>query len=220
MTDACGFLRLMAWLSPVFPTGGFSYSSGLETAVQTDLVTNEEELAEWLTSLLQNGSIRNDAIVLAHAWRNCENANASQESTNLALALAGSAERYLELTAQGEAFAQAVRNWPDATQVLIPDPCALPVAVGIAAGVTGLDLQQTLNAYLHSFTTNQMQAAIRLSVIGQTAAARILARLEPVILEVSESAKTGSIGDMGSATFMAEIMAMKHEELLGRMFRS
>ena len=220
MTDASGFLRLVAWLSPVFPTGGFSYSSGLEAAVQTDRVANEKQLNEWLTSLLQHGSIRNDAIVLTNAWRSCTDANTLQETADLTLALAGSAERVLELTAQGEAFVQAVRSWPDTQNIFVPEPCPLPVAVGVAAGCSSLDLQQTLNAYLHSFVTNQVQAAIRLSVIGQTAAARVLAQLEPVILTASEAAKTGSMSDLGSATLMAEIMAMKHEELPGRIFRS
>ena len=220
MSDARGFLRLMAWLSPVFPTGGFSYSSGLETAVQTGLVTNEEQLTEWLTSLLRHGSVRNDSILLAEAWRSCRDTRVLHDISELALALSGSAERYLELTAQGEAFANAVRNWPETGPVNFPNPCSLPVAVGIASAYSALDLQQTLNAYLHGFVTNQLQAAIRLSVFGQTAAARILARLEPVILAASDVAAMEGVDDLGSATFMADVMAMKHEELPGRMFRS
>ena len=220
MTGSHDIVRLMAWLSPVFPTGGFSYSSGLETAVQTGLIKNEKQLINWLTDLLQCGSARNDAILLCEAWRGYRNAHVVQQIGELALSLAGSAERYLEATAQGEAFTQAAKNWPETANQAFPDPCSLSVAVGIAAGCSKLDLRQTLIAYFHSFISNQLQAAIRLSIVGQSAASRILAQLESVVLEISSNVETTSLDDLGSATFMAEIMAMKHEELSGRMFRS
>ena len=220
MTNMAGFLRLLSWLSPVFPTGGFAYSFGLEAARQTNLVTNEVELGEWLSSLLHHGSLRNDALLLAEAFGDHDNSGALTNTAELALALAGSAERYLESTAQGDAFIDAVQSWPEMNETPFPQPCPLSVAVGVAAGQSRLDLQHTMNAYLHSFITNQVQAAIRLSIIGQSAAARLLAQLEPVILAVADNAENGSLDDLGSATVMADIMAMKHEELSGRMFRS
>ena len=83
-----------------------------------------------------------------------------------------------------------------------------------------INLQSTLNAYLHAFISNQLQAAIRLSIIGQSAAARLLAQLEASILAMVETVENGSLEDLGSAAIMADIMAMKHEELEGRLFRS
>lgn len=220
MTDPAGILRLMSWLSPVFPTGGFAYSSGLEAAVQARFVTNEAELDEWLSALLRHGTLRNDALLLAEAFGKCDDSGALNEIAEFATALAGSAERHLESTAQGDAFVQAVKTWPQMNDMAFPEPCPLAVAVGAAAGRSKLDLQQTLNAYLHSFITNQVQAAIRLSVIGQAAAARILSVLEPEIFAAAEASANGSINDLGSATIMADIMTMKHEELSGRLFRS
>ncbi len=220
MFDTAGLVRLLSWLSPVFPTGNFAYSSGLEAAVQSHIVSNEAELGEWLTDVLRYGALRNDALLIANAFANCNDLNAQNATAELALALAGCAERYLESTAQGEAFVQAVRNWPGMAEMSFPQPCPLAVSIGVAAGRSGLDLQHTLNAYLHSFVTNQVQAAIRLSVLGQSGAGRLLAHLEPVILSRSEAAAISSLDDMGSATMMADIMAMKHEELQGRLFRS
>ena len=220
MSNSANLLRLMAWLSPVFPTGSFAYSSGLETAVQTGLVTNQGDLTEWLRGSLQFGAMKNDAIFLAQAWHDWDNPNVISELTDLNLAMAGSAERYLETTAQADAFTQAVRNWPETKDLLIPQPCSLPVAIGIAAAASSLDVTPTLGAYLQNFITNQVQAAIRLSVIGQIAAAEILSQMETIIVTTTTYAETSELDNLGSATVMAEIAAMQHEDLRGRMFRS
>lgn len=220
MTDTATLVRLMAWLSPVFPTGSFAYSTGLEAAVQSGLIKNSSDLKNWLTALLELGTIKNDAIFLAQAWRDCDDEKALNELTNLALAMSGSAERYLETTAQSEAFSQAVRNWSQTTNNVIPSPCCLPIAIGVAAGMSHLPLSDTVSAFLHSIVTNQAQAAIRLSVMGQTKAAKLLADMESAILEVAQFAQNSTLDDLGSATVLAEISTMQHEELSGRMFRS
>ena len=220
MTDQQGLLRLMAWLSPVFPTGGFAYSSGLETAVEAGLVHERESLQHWLKNKLEHGAIRNDAILLAEAWRGCQDREVLIELSDLALAMSGSRERHLELTAQAEAFSTTIGNWPDLANLHIPQPSALCVAVGAAAGFVGIDLRQSLIAYLHSVVSAQVQAAIRLSVLGQTGAAQILSGLEPVLSRLAEASETSTANDLGSATIAAEIMAMNHEHLQGRMFRS
>jgi urease accessory protein len=62
-------LRLMAWLSPVFPVGSFSYSNGLERAVQDGLVSGVESLRDWLQSLVSYGAGWNDAVLFAESWR-------------------------------------------------------------------------------------------------------------------------------------------------------
>lgn len=220
MTDQKGMLRLMAWLSPVFPTGGFAYSSGLETAVDAGLVHDRASLQNWLETKLDHGAIRNDAILLAEAWRGCRDGERLTELSELALAMSGSRERHLELTAQAEAFSATIGNWPDLADLQIPQPSALFVAVGAAAGFAGIDLRQSLIAYLHSVVSTQVQAAIRLSILGQTAAAQILANLEPGLSTLAETSQSSTTNDLGSATIGAEIMAMNHEHLQGRMFRS
>lgn len=210
----------MSWLSPVFPTGGFAYSSGLEAAVQSGLVVNADDLQDWLKTALSNGALRNDAVLFAAAWRK---SNAPKEVTKIAemaLALAGSAERYLEMTAQGDAFIKAVKSWPDMDDVRFPSPCPLCVAIGAVAGASKINLTIALSAYLHSAITNQAQAAIRLSVTGQKGASNIMAALEPDIIALAEFAAQSDMDDVGSATMNAEIMSMRHEHLNGRMFRS
>ena len=109
---ATGLLRLMTWLSPAFPVGGFSYSHGLERAVEDGLVTDRESLADWLGALVEFGSGWNDAVLFAEAWRRASDGADFGDLAELAEALAGSLERHRETTLQGAAFLAAAAGWP------------------------------------------------------------------------------------------------------------
>lgn len=131
-------LRLMAWMSPAFPVGGFSYSGGLEKAVEDGRVRGAAGLLGWVEVLLCHGSLWNDAIFLAEAWRNGEDAAVLNETADLARALAGSAERYRETVLLGDAFVAAAGAWPHAVLELLPKDVPYPIAVGaVAAGHAG-----------------------------------------------------------------------------------
>lgn len=212
-------LRLMAWLSPAFPVGSFSYSHGLETAVHLELVTDAAGLREWLVDLLSRGSAWNDAVLFAEAHRRVLSGGGIAELAELSEALAGSHERHLETTLQGGAFVAGTAAWPHADGHL-PARCPYPIAVGATAAVHHIDLQQALAAYLQAFVSNQLQAAIRLSLVGQSQALALLAALEPLIAETAGRAALSSLDDLGSAAFMAEIAAMRHETQPTRLFRS
>ncbi len=131
MTDQnTALLRLMAWLSPVFPVGSFSYSNGLERAVHDDLVTDVESLQAWLQSLVIYGSGWNDAVLFAESWRQAVSGGDLSEVTELAAALAGSRERYMETMLQGAAFLIAAKSWDHAVFERLPSECAYPLQWG------------------------------------------------------------------------------------------
>lgn len=219
MTDSKALLRLLAWLSPAFPIGGFAYSAGLEQAVEEGMVSSATTLREWLKSLLSNGAQWNDAVLFAASWRADSDESAIRDLCELAEALAGSAERHKELLDQGQAFLSACRHWVDLGMVLPKRP-ALAVAIGVACRNSDIGVEDGLTACLHAFVSNQLQAAIRLSVMGQDGAARLLAELEPDILSVARRASTATLEDLGSATVSAEIASMNHETLQPRLFLS
>ncbi|MEH6727469.1 MAG: urease accessory UreF family protein, partial [Hyphomicrobiales bacterium] len=125
-----GLVRLLSWLSPVFPTGGFAYSNGLERAVHDGLVSNEAQLCDWLRSIITRGSAKNDQVFLAESWRRVLANETCRPVGELAIALAGSKERHLELTAQGEAFVLAVEHWNFETHPDFGNLYPLPVVVG------------------------------------------------------------------------------------------
>ncbi len=218
MIDA-SLIRLMSWLSPVFPTGSFAYSAGLEQAVADGAVRTADDLRDWLETVLARGSSWNDAVLLAAAWRAAGEPASIAEIGSLAEALAGSAERHKETMDQGKAFVAAARHWFESTAPL-PGNLPLPVAVGVACGRAKIALAPALGAYLNTNVSNQLQCAIRLSVTGQDGAARTLSELEPAVAAVAEKAERSTLDDLGDFAFMAEIASMNHETLQPRLFLS
>lgn len=209
-------LTLLSWLSPAFPTGGFSYSAGLETVAHRS-VCSPEALEAWVAGQITNGPLWNDAVLLAQAHHAAGDAAALDALGALGRSLAASSERLAEADVQGASFADASAPW---LETALPHTLPYAVALGAAAGRAGIGLEAALAAFLHAFAVNQLQAAIRLSLTGQTGAARILATLAPTIAEVAARAAQSTLDDLGSAGILADIAAMQHETLDARLFRS
>lgn len=225
--DTAALFRLMTWLSPAFPVGAFSYSSGIEWAVEAGDIADLATLCDWLAALLHDGAGFCDGVVLCHAHRAAarEDAAALRALAELAAAFVSSRERHLETTAQGRAFVEIARAaWPCATLDLLPaqdaGPVAYPVAVGVLAAGHGVGLRPTLHAYLHALAANWISAGTRLVPLGQTDSQRALAALEPVIAATADACFAATLDDLGSATFRADLAGMKHETQYTRLFRS
>lgn len=212
-------LTLMSWLSPVFPTGGFAYSAGLEQAAVQGLVDSPVALEDWIAAQLAHGGLRNDAILLSRAYDAASDRAAITELADLAAALCVCAQRLRETTDQGTSFLNAAAHWIGADR-LPGRGTPLPVAVGAAAGLALVDRAAAIAAYLHGFVSNQLQCAIRLSITGQDGAAGILSRIEPAIYACALDAGDATLDDLGGAAFIADSMAMRHETLEPRLFLS
>lgn len=228
MTDAlghAGLYRLMTWLSPGYPVGAFSYSHGLEYAVEAGRVSDAAALETWLADLLRYGSGRNDAVLFRHAFEAVGRSPALADVAELAAAFAASSERHLETTAQGRAFAEATLDaWPSAALDRLMQtwdgPLAYPVVVAVAAAGHGLGLTPSLHAYLHAFVGNLVSAGVRLIPLGQRAGQRAVAALEPAVAETAAAALTTPLTDLGGAAVLADLAAMKHETQYTRLFRT
>nr|WP_171892200.1 MULTISPECIES: urease accessory protein UreF [Mesorhizobium] len=223
MTDQpsnIALLRLMAWLSPAFPVGGFAYSHGLERAVHDGLVADAGGLVRWLETLVEMGSGWNDAVLFAESWRRARHGSDLDEVAALAEALAGSRERHTETMLQGAAFLKAATAWSNPVLARLPAECAYCAAVGAIAGGNGIALQDALCAFLQAFFSNLVQAAIRLGVVGQSEATALLAGFEPLALSTAARASRSTLDDLGGCAFVSDVMAMKHETQYSRLFRS
>ena len=213
-------ITLLSWLSPVFPTGGFAYSAGLETAAAENRLPSVDELEDRLRTLINHGAPWNDVVLLAAAYRAEKNAEALDDLIALARALCGSVERLRETLDQGRAFHAAATPWFPDNHDALPEGAPLPVTIGLAAARFELPLHDTLAAFLHAFVSAQLQAAIRLSITGQSGAASTLAMLEKDIYNVAQRAASTDCDDLGTCTLAAEIDALRHETLSGRLFLS
>lgn len=219
-TNLPALLRLMTWMSPAFPVGAFSYSMGLEKAVEDGLIHDSAELAEWLSALLEYGSFWNDAVLLVYSAREYSDSTNLDSVSSLGLALAGSKERYRETLLLGQAFCDAAKAWPCDALDLLPEDVPYPVAVGAVSAAHDIALADTLAAYLHASISQMVSAGIRLGVIGQRQSLSILAELEPSIQSVTLRAFESSLDDLGTCAINADIAALRHETQRTRLFRS
>ena len=219
--------RLMTWMSPAYPVGAFSYSGGIEWAVEAGDIRSAETLRGWLTTMIYRGALFCDAAIFAHAHRTAAAGDdrALAAVAELAVALAGSKERFLETTVQGQAFLQITRTtWPtqglDRLAAARGAPLTYPVVVAAACAGHGIALGPSLHAFLHGVVSNLVSAGVRLVPLGQTDGQRVLAALEAPIAQTAERAPITAFDDIGVATPRADIAGMRHETQYTRLFRS
>jgi urease accessory protein len=224
--DEAALYRLMTWLSPAFPVGAFSYSSGIEWAVETGDITDAASLRDWLAAMLTEGSGFCDAVFLAQAHRaaSAQDAAGLREIAELAAAFVPSRERQLETSTQGRAFIEIARSaWACEGLDGMVAACGglvYPVAVGVVSAGHAVPLAPAMHAFLHAVVSNWTSAGARLVPLGQTDSQRILASLEADVAATAKHALDASLDDLGSATFRADLASLRHETQYTRLFRS
>ncbi|WPB85024.1 urease accessory protein UreF [Sediminicoccus rosea] len=223
VTDADLF-RLMAWTSPAYPVGGFSYSHGIEMAVEEGRLKKQADLVAYIASVLRQGAGRVDAVLFAEAHR-APDEEVLDEIAELAFAWRGTAETALESTQQGGSFASVtVSCWPDARFAAFAarhrGRLSHAVAFGAAAGMAGIPLRPALFAFLQGFCANLVSAGVRLIPLGQTDGQIATAALQPIISECADAALTTPLEELGTAAPLLDMLSMRHETQYTRLFRS
>jgi urease accessory protein len=236
MTDEdCRFpvlalLRQQIWLSPAFPTGAYSYSHGLEWAVEAGHIHDRESLVDWLEADLCHGSGRNEAIFFYQAWWSASENDQARllQVAELAAVFRSTSEFALESVQQSIACLATLRQvWGDRLLDWLSEmlrkvnlPPALSVVLGVRAATQRVPVSLALPAFLQSLIVNLVNAGVRLLPLGQTDGQRALAQLEQAVLVTAAKAKEASLDDVGSAAFMVDISSMSHETQYTRLFRS
>jgi urease accessory protein len=223
-------LRLQSWLSPAFPTGSYSYSHGLEWAVDAGQVHDRRSLVAWLDADLRYGSGRNEAILFTETWRCAVSRNFSRliEIAELAAAFRATSELALESSQPASACLTTLRLvWPDQLLDSLERTLherrispALAVVLATRAAREGIPLPLALPAFLQSYIANWITAGVRLVPLGQTDGQLAIAELENSVLAASAQANNANTNDLGSAAFMIDLASMAHETQYTRLFRS
>jgi urease accessory protein len=223
-------LRQQSWLSPAFPTGSYSYSHGIEWAVEAGYIHGRESLVDWLEADLRYGSGRNEAIFFLEAWRCATEDDCEKlfDVAELAAAFRGTSEFALESSQQAAACLATLRRvWPDRVVESLFEllsersvPPALAVVLGARAAGQGVPYGLALPAFLQSYIANLVTAAVRLIPLGQTDGQLAIAELEEPILATSVQAEQATVRDLGSAAFMVDFASASHETQYTRLFRS
>lgn len=223
MTDQDALYRLLSWLSPSYPVGAFSYSHGLEHAVETGEVKNADDVIAWVTTVLLQGTGRVDGVLFREAfaatirgdWRRLD------EIAVLGNAFQATSEFALESRAQGNAFVKAtLAAWPADALRRIEDGAVYPVAVAVACAAHDIPLETGLHGYFHAFAANLVSAAVRLVPLGQTDGQLAIAALASAVGQAQQQAIDIPFENIGSAAPLIDLSSMHHETQYSRLFRS
>jgi len=224
--SAAGLLQLIWLASPALPVGGFSYSEGLEAAVDTGLVTNEEQAAQWLIHQLHLTLARAELPVIAQslrAWRAGDAARVRALNDWL-LQTRETAELRLQTEQMGRSLREWLRNLPQVCADTLAFCATLeptyPVLYALAATGSGAAEREVLLTYAFGWAENMMQTALKAVPLGQTAGQRILAQLAMEIPFAVEHALALHDEDRQAFSPMLAILSSRHETQYSRLFRS
>ena len=224
MNPAWALLRLA---SPQLPIGGYSYSQGLEMAVDNGRVNNPDSARRWISDQLLLNLARFEApLLLAHCraaadenWADlqllCENHRASRETREL----------HLESRQMGYSLQQLLNGLPELdasardflAQITEPH---LALCWALAARAWGISPQDALAAWLWSWLENQLAVLMKTLPLGQQAAQRLTSELLPLLEQAQQHATTLDPSHIGSASFGLSLASMAHERQYSRLFRS
>ncbi|WP_367373977.1 urease accessory protein UreF [Pseudomonas lini] len=224
MNPAWALLRLA---SPQLPIGGYSYSQGLEMAVDNGRVNDPDSARRWISDQLRLNLARFEApLLLAHCtaaaeenWaellQRCEEHRASRETREL----------HQESRQMGYSLKQLLNGLPelDAPARAFLDQCPEPhLALGwaLAARAWQISPQDALAAWLWSWLENQLAVLMKTLPLGQQAAQRLTSELLPLLQQAQQDATRINPEHTGSAAFGLSLACMAHERQYSRLFRS
>ncbi|MDX1374281.1 MAG: urease accessory UreF family protein [Burkholderiales bacterium] len=214
--------RLLQLASPTLPVGAFSYSQGLEAAVEAGLVHDRASAERWIGDVLALSLARMEAPILARliaAWR-AGDAAAAARWNEVFLASRETQELRAETAQMGYSLRGLLAQLEDATPLEALEEASFPAAFAWAAARWGIDAHDALVAYLWAWLENQVMAALKAVPLGQTDGQRILralgARLETL---AREAAVLDDDGLGGWAPGLA-MLSSRHETQYSRLFRS
>ena len=225
-TDVSPLLGLIWLASPALPVGGFSYSEGLESAIEHGFVHDETSCSNWLTDQLWVTQARGDLAVVAQAmpaWASKDRARLF-ELTHWMTSTRESAEMRLQTLQMGKSMLEWLRNLqqadPENLDLLAQLPATYPLAQALALTLTQAPLDQALQACAFAWAENMTQAALKAVPLGQNSGQRLLARLVQDIPHVVRTAMQLSDQDRQAFSPMLAILSARHETQYSRLFRS
>jgi urease accessory protein len=215
-------IKLLQLASPALPVGAYSYSQGLEAAIENGIVKDEASALCWIEDVLSLSVATMEAPVflrLCDAWRSGD-LEAARHWNALFLASRESAELRAETVQMGYSLAALLRELDKADAFDAWPEMSFPAAFTRAAVRWRIDARDALVAYLWSWAENQVLAAVKAVPLGQAAGQRMLATIGPAL--VRSAAQAAHIADDEMSNFapgLALVSAL-HETQYTRLFRS
>jgi urease accessory protein len=225
-TAPSGLLQLIWLASTALPIGGFSYSEGLEAAIEQGLVHNEASATDWVVDQLHLTQSRGDMAVMAQAipaWQVMDTQRL-QALNDWVMSTRETAEMRLQTEQMGRSLLDWLRNLQQAGEAQLQCcaqlPPTYPLAMALALSLTKAPLDQALQAVAFGWAENMTQAALKAVPLGQSAGQRMLARLAREIPVAVHTAMHLNDEDRQAFSPMLAILSSRHETQYSRIFRS
>jgi urease accessory protein len=220
-------IGLLHLASPALPIGAYSYSQGLEGAVDAGLIHDALSAQAWIQSGLEHVLATNELPMLAILYRDWAEGNYSElnRSNGYFLASRESFELRQETEQMGWSLAQLALSleWHDETRqnaLRSIKPVGLPTAFSYAAGALSIDLESCVTAYCFSWLENQVAAAQKALPLGQLAGQKILFAMHALIPEVVLRALETGRDQISTFAPHLGIISSRHAYQYSRLFRS
>lgn len=221
--SAAGLLQLIWLASPALPVGGFSYSEGLEAAVELAGVDTEDAAGQWLADQLHLSLARGDLAVVAQAmaaWRAGDRARIAHLNAWV-LQTRESAEFLLQTVQMGHSFVEWLKlHHADAAGIFGGTAASYPVAFAFATQRAGASVRDGCLAFAFGWAENMVGAAVKAVPLGQSAGQRMLGRLAAEIPDAVRRAMALSDDDRQAFSPMLAVLSAQHETQYSRLFRS
>lgn len=215
-------LHLLQLASPVIPIGAYSYSEGLENLVEREIITNQQELSNWLNNELNYGSIGVETAIMLRAYDSIIKSQFSElVYWNKWLSAARETSELREQSWQmGASLLQLLIDLDLPIKTIIEGKCNYAIAFGIGAASWDIPKLDATLAYLHSWSTNLITAGIKLIPLGQTQGQQILYNLQPVIEVNSQRIINLKDEELFSCNWGLSLASSAHQSQYTRLFRS
>jgi urease accessory protein len=226
-TEARRLVRLLQLASPALPVGGYSYSQGLEWAVETRVVHDQPSAARWISGVL-NGSVAGFEapllVRLLRCWRAGDREGVARWN-EIHLAARETAELRAEALQMGYSLKGLVLELgilpaPMARALHALEPASYPAAWSAACAGWEIDEQATLTTYAWSWLENQVLSALKLVPLGQVAGQALLLELGAALPGVVETARALDDDELSNFAPGLTIASSRHETQYSRLFRS
>jgi urease accessory protein len=220
--NAASLLHLLQFASPALPIGGYSYSQGLEAAIEEGRVHDAITAHAWLVRYLDEVLACWDAPVLWRLLRAfaARDAAAIDAWSGCFLASRDTAELRAETVQMGYSLTRLIGDLGVADVGLLGDEVSLPAAYACAVDALGIPHEEALLAMLFSWAENQVLVCVKSVPLGQVAGQRLLLSLRPDIERAAVTARTLPDADLSNWSPGLSMLSMRHEVQHGRLYRS
>jgi urease accessory protein len=205
--------KLLQLASPALPVGAYSYSGGLESAVEAGIVKDAASAQQWIGDVLEFSVARMEASFFLSFF-----SGSFSEINEKFLASRETAELRAETVQMGYSLNRLLKDL-GLGEVPVEEP-SFPAAFAFAAAHWKIEPEAALQAYLWAWLENQVMAAVKAVPLGQTDGQRMLLSLGNLLPAVTEKAKSIRDEDLGNFAPGLAMLSSKHETQYSRLFRS